>query len=142
MGAPEITAFLNYLAEDLSVAASTQNQALNALVFLYKHVLERDVGKLEGLVRVKRPPKVPVVLTRAEVRAVCSKLTGLHRMLVLLLYGTGMRLQECLRLRVKDIDFERREDDGDLHARPQPGCWGGSEPGRSALRSKRARVSN
>jgi integron integrase len=109
MGAPEITAFLNHLADDLAVAASTQNQALNALVFLYKHVLDYEVGKLDGLVRAKRPPKLPVVLTRKEVRAVRTQLTGFYLLFMTLLYGTGMRLQECLRLRIQDIDFERRQ---------------------------------
>ncbi len=86
-----------------------QNQALNALVFLYRHVLDKDVGHFDGLVRAKRPKRLPVVLTRAEVRAVLAELEGIHKLVGTLLYGTGMRIMECLRLRVQDVDFERRE---------------------------------
>jgi len=109
LGAAEITAFLNHLAVARNVAASTQNQALNALIFLYRHILEKDVKELEGLVRAKRPKRLPVVLTRREVKAVTAQLECIHRLMAVLLYGTGMRIMECLRLRVQDIDFERRE---------------------------------
>lgn len=104
MGEPEITAFLSDLAAQKNVAASTQNQALCAIVFLYKHVLKREIGELE-LVWAKRPKKLPVVLTRQEVKRVADQLSGTRWIMVNLLYGSGLRLQECLRLRVKDIDF-------------------------------------
>ena len=105
MGEPEIAAFLTHLAIDLNVAASTQNQALSALLFLYQQVLERKLDFLENVERVKRPPKVPVVFTRAEARAVLDRLKAPYRLMGELLYGSGLRLLECLRLRVKDIDF-------------------------------------
>ncbi|MGB8472549.1 MAG: integron integrase [Candidatus Acidiferrum sp.] len=104
MGATEVAAFLNYLAGERAVAAATQNQALNALLFLYEVVLERKLGMLEGLHRVRRPPKLPVVLAREEVGAVLRELSGQYRLMADLLYGSGLRLLECLRLRVKDID--------------------------------------
>ncbi len=97
MGAEEITAFLNHLAVDRNIAASTQNQALNALVFLDRHVLDKDVGHFDGLVRAKRPKRLPVVLTKAEVRTVLAELEGIHKLVGTLLYGTGMRNMECLR---------------------------------------------
>jgi integron integrase len=109
MGVAEVTAFLNHLAEDRTVAASTQNQALNSLVFLYKHVVKKEVGKLDGLVRAKRPLRLPVVLTRDEVRAVLAQLSGCPLLMLTMIYGTGMRLHDCLRLRVHDIDFGRRQ---------------------------------
>jgi len=109
MGAVEIEAFLNHLASQQNVAASTQNQALNALVFLYRHVLDRDVGNLDGLIRAKRPYRLPVVFTRDEVHRVLAQLDGIHHLMASLLYGSGLRLMECLRLRVKDLDFQRRE---------------------------------
>ena len=105
MGETEITAFLTHLAVDRNVAASTQNQALSALLFLYQVVLEQKLDWLEDLERVKRPPKVPVVLTPREVRAVLNRLTGDCRLMAELLYGSGLRLMECVRLRVKDVDF-------------------------------------
>ena len=107
MGAKEISEFLTFLAVEKRVSASTQNQALNALVYLYKHVLDRDPGLFEGLIRAKRPKYIPSVLSVEETRAVLSGLSGVHRLIGCLLYGTGMRLIECLRLQVKDIDFER-----------------------------------
>lgn len=109
MGQPEIERFLTGLAVDQRVAASTQNQALAALLFLYREVLRCEVGWLETLVRAKRPQRVPVVLTRGEVEAVFAQLTGLMWTMGMLLYGAGLRLMECDRLRVKDLDFERRE---------------------------------
>ena len=105
MGGAEVAAFLNHLAGSRSVAAATQNQALNALLFLYRVVLERELGVLEGLERVQRPPKLPVVLERGEVEAVLTGLTGQYRLMGELLYGSGLRLLECLRLRVKDVDL-------------------------------------
>lgn len=109
MGSPEITAFLNHLAVDLHVAASTQNQALNAIVFLYRHVLGIDALALDELVRARRPKRLPVVLTPAEVRDVLSRLRGPSLLVASLLYGAGLRLLEALTLRVKDLDFASRE---------------------------------
>jgi integron integrase len=105
MGAPEITRFLTSLAVDRKVAASTQNQALSALLFLYREVLQQEVPWLDGVVRARRPQRLPVVLTRDEVRTVLKRLDGPPRLMALLLYGAGLRLLECARLRVKDIDF-------------------------------------
>jgi integron integrase len=107
MGTKEITVFLTHLAADRNVAASTQNQALNALVFLYREVLERDPGVFEGIQWAKKPNFLPVVLSVNEVAAILSSMSGVQRLIAALLYGTGMRLSEALRLRVKDIDFER-----------------------------------
>jgi integron integrase len=105
MGETEITEFLTHLARDGLVAASTQNQALSALLFLYREVLERDIGWLEGIERVRRPARLPEVLTRDEVRLVFLNLHGSHRLMAGLLYGSGLRLMECVRLRIKDVDF-------------------------------------
>ena len=105
MGEDEITRFLSALAVHGQVSASTQNQALCALVFLYRHVLGQNLGWLDGVVRAKRPQRLPVVLTRPEVKALLSALDGIHWSMASLLYGAGLRLLECLRLRVKDIDF-------------------------------------
>ena len=109
MGPPEITQFLTALAVDRHVSASTQNQALAALLFLYQHVLGCDPGWLNDVVRAKRPERLPVVLTRAEVGALLTALTGVRWMMASLLYGAGLRLTECLRLRVKDVEFDRNE---------------------------------
>ncbi|MCP4657827.1 MAG: tyrosine-type recombinase/integrase, partial [bacterium] len=109
MGTAEITAFLNHLAEARRVAATAQNQALNSLVFLYKHVLKKELDKLDGLVRAKRSKRLPVVLTRDEIRAILAQLCGLYRLMMTLTYGAGLRLHDCLRLRVQDIDFARRQ---------------------------------
>jgi len=105
MGAPEVQAFLSHLAVDGNVAASTQNQALSALLFLYRAVLETELPPLAGVVRAKRPERLPVVFSREEVRAVLAELNGRHLLMASLLYGSGLRLLECLRLRVKDVDF-------------------------------------
>jgi integron integrase len=105
MGADEITQFLTALAVHGQVSASTQNQALCALIFLYRHVLGQNLGWFDDLVRAKRPQRLPVVLTRAEVRALLGALEGMHWIMASLLYGAGLRLLECLRLRVKDIDL-------------------------------------
>ncbi|MBD3648309.1 MAG: integron integrase [Pseudomonadales bacterium] len=101
----EVVAYLTHLAVVRNVSASTQNQALNALVFLYRHVLGRPLGDISAASRAKKPKKLPVVLTRDEVREVLVRLNGVHRIIGALLYGSGLRLLECLRLRVKDIDF-------------------------------------
>lgn len=105
MGEAEVTAFLNFLAVKRGVAASTQNQALSAPLFLYQEVLGRKLGWLENLQRAKRPVRLPVVFTRAEVKAVLAQMDGTKWLMASLLYGCGLRLHECLRLRVKDIDF-------------------------------------
>lgn len=105
MGEKEINEFLSFLAIKKNVTASTQNQALCAIVFLYRHVLNRDIGLLDGLIRAKRPGRLPVVLTKAEVRKVISHLSGIKKMIVMIMYGSGLRLMECLRLRIKDIDL-------------------------------------
>lgn len=107
MGAAEVTAFLSDLARRLHVSASTQNQALSALLYLYGQVLEVKLPWLDQVERAKRPARLPTVLTVAEVRSVLAHLDGTKRLMVALLYGTGLRLTECLGLRVKDVDFER-----------------------------------
>jgi integron integrase len=107
MGVAEVGAFLSHLATHQNVSASTQNQALNALVFLYRHVLGRDFGLLEGVTRAKRPMRVPVVLTKAEVQRLLAALPVKYQLFFQFVYGTGLRLMEALRLRVKDVDFER-----------------------------------
>ncbi len=109
MGEEEIAAFLSHLAIDGHVAASTQNQALSALLFLYQQVLDRKLEYIAGVERVRRPPKLPVVFTRAEARAVLANLKGDYRLMAHLLYGSGLRLLECLRLRIKDVDFGYRQ---------------------------------
>lgn len=109
MGAAEVQAFLSYLANERKIAASTHKQALCALLFLYKQVLQVDLPWMEQLHRPTRPPKRPTVLTPAEVEAVLSRMSGTYALIARLLYGTGMRLMECMTLRVKDVDFERRE---------------------------------
>ena len=106
MGAPEVAAFLSSLATDRHVSTSTQNQALSALVFLYRHVLGQALGTLPEVPRAKRPARLPVVLNRPEVAAVIGALSGVSRIVGLLLYGAGLRLGECLELRVKDLDFD------------------------------------
>lgn len=109
MGAAEVEAFLTHLAVAGKVSASTQNQALSALLFLYKEVLSIDLSWLDKIVRAKQPQRLPVVLTRTEVQAVLIRMSGIYGLMANLLYGTGMRLMKCARLRVKDIDFERSE---------------------------------
>jgi integron integrase len=109
MGAPEVQAFLTHLAVRRGVAPSTQNQALQALLFLYKRVLGVELPWLDGVVRAGKAKHVPVVLTRAEVNAVLAHLSGHQWLIANLLYGSGLRLAECLRLRVKDLDLERKE---------------------------------
>jgi integron integrase len=109
LGAPEISEFLTWLAVEQHVAASTQNQALSGVLFLYREVLRQEVGVVELPPRARMPSKVPVVLSPSEVRQVLEELAGVPRIVATLLYGAGLRLQECLELRVKDLDFERRE---------------------------------
>ena len=109
MGGPQVEAFLSHLATVGRVAASTQNQALSALLFLYREVLQVGLPWMDGVVRAKRPKRVPVVLTENEVRALLAQLEGTRWLVVSLLYSSGMRLLEGLRLRVKDVDFERHE---------------------------------
>jgi integron integrase len=105
LGHSEVSAFLTHLARDGNVAASTQNQALSALLFLYKEVLKKDIGWLDNVERAKKPTRLPVVLSREEVHRVFSHLHGTPRLMAGLLYGSGLRLMECVRLRVKDVDF-------------------------------------
>jgi site-specific recombinase XerD len=109
MRGPEVSAFLTHLASDCNVAAATQNQALAALIFLYKQVLDIELPWLDQVVRSKRPKRLPVVLSRAEVRAVLGKLTGRYWLVASLLYGSGLRLLEALHLRVKDVDLGQRQ---------------------------------
>jgi integron integrase len=109
MAEPEVMAFLSSLALHGQVAASTQNQALSAIVFLYAEVLQLELDWLHGLVRAKRPARLPVVLTRDEVQRLLRELTGVVRLMASLMYGSGLRLLECAQLRVKDVDLARRE---------------------------------
>lgn len=109
MGAVEVEVFLTYLAVERNVSASTQNQAKSALLFLYKEVLGIALPWLDNVEQAKTPKRLPVVLTKSEVQAVLGRLSGTHWLVASLLYGTGMRILEVLRLRVKDIDFERKE---------------------------------
>ena len=109
MGGSEIAEFLTHLAVEGEVAVATQNQALNALVFLYRVVLEQPLPDLGSVIRPRRPARLPVVLTPSEVSRLLARLEGVPRLVASLLYGSGMRLLEGLRLRVKDVDFERRE---------------------------------
>jgi len=109
MGGPEVTRFLTSLAVEGHVAGSTQNQALSALLFLYREVLAQELPWLDNIVRAKRTARLPVVLTRDEVRAVIRQLRGVHRLMAILLHGAGLRLLEAARVRVKDIDFARHQ---------------------------------
>jgi integron integrase len=109
LGAPEVTGFLTSLAVQRQVAASTQNQAFSAVMFLYNDVLQQDLGVIAPPARAKRPVHIPVVLSADEVRRVLRELNGVQWLIASLLYGAGLRLQECLELRVKDLDFERHE---------------------------------
>jgi integron integrase len=109
MGAAEVEAFLSHLAVECSVAASTQSQALSALLFLYREVLAQDLPWLDGITRAKKPERLPVVLSVAEVQALLRHAEGTNSLMLRLLYGTGMRLMECCRLRVMDVDFSMRQ---------------------------------
>jgi integron integrase len=108
MGVPEIETFLTYLARSANVAASTQNQALSALLFLYREVLGRTMDEPINALRAKKPKRLPTVLTKEEVHLLLNCLTNPHRLIAQLLYGSGLRLLECLRLRVKDLDFGQK----------------------------------
>jgi integron integrase len=105
MGVPEIQAYITYLATDQQVAASTQNQALSAILFLYRHVLLREIEFPTDVLRAKKPSRLPTVLTKVEVMAIIRGMNGTPKLMVQLLFGSGLRLMECLRLRVKDVDF-------------------------------------
>ena len=109
MAEPEIARFLSNLATESRVSGSTQNQALNALLFLYHQVLGKEIGYVNGVVRAKKTPRLPVVLTRGEIQALLNYLNGSERIMATLLYGAGLRLMECCRLRVKDIDFSQNQ---------------------------------
>jgi len=105
MGATEIRAFLTHLTQDRNVSASTQNQALSAILFLYRHVLHKEIEPIL-LSTAKRPERLPTVLTRQEVLTLLEHLSGTFKLMAQLLYGSGLRLMECVRLRIKDVDFE------------------------------------
>jgi integron integrase len=109
MGGPEIEAFLTYLAVQENIAASTQNQALSAILFLYREVLRQELDFPIEAIRAKKPKRLPVVLTKEETVRVIRHLSGIHQLMVKLLYGSGLRLMECVRLRVKDVDFAQRQ---------------------------------
>ncbi len=109
MAETEINAFLTYLAVEQNVSASTQNQALSALLFLYRHVIGRDLGDLGKVIRARKPKRLPVVLTREEVKAIIGQLKNENQLMASLMYGSGMRLMECLTLRIQDIDFTKNE---------------------------------
>ena len=106
---PEINAFLTHLAVEEKVSASTQTQALSALLYLYRHVIGYEIGEIEGLVRARASRHLPVVMTPQEVTTLFSELSDEYRLIASVLYGSGLRLMECLELRVQDIDFERGE---------------------------------
>ncbi len=108
MSEPEVIAFLTHLAVNRNVSANTQNQALQSLVFLYRHVLSKPLGDITSAVRAKKPQKLPTVISRNEVRALLQELSGSQQLIGALLYGSGLRLLEALQLRVKDIDFNYR----------------------------------
>lgn len=109
MGMPEIETFLTYLATEQNLSASSQNQALSALLFLYRDVLKIDLPYSPDLIRANKPKRLPVVLTREEVQRIFPHLHGLHLLMAKFLYGTGLRISECFQLRVKDIDFEYKQ---------------------------------
>lgn len=109
MGAPEVEAFLSALAIDRNVSASTQNQAMHAILFLYRDVLRIDLPWLDGITRAKVSKRLPSVLTQHEVAAMLGHVCGTNGLIIKLLYGTGMRIKECLRLRIKDVDLARRQ---------------------------------
>ena len=109
MGAPEVNAFLTNLAVEHHVSASTQNQALSALLFLYRTLLQRDITAAVAPVRAKQPERLPTVLTKDEARRILHQLAPRYRLMAQLLYGSGLRIMECVRLRVKDLDFEQAQ---------------------------------
>ena len=105
LGAPHIQSYLTHLAVEREVAPSTQNQALNALVFLYRHVLQMEPGRFDGFLRAQSRERLPVVLTPEEAKQILNQMAAPWRLMALLLYGSGLRVMECLRLRIKDVDF-------------------------------------
>ena len=109
MGESEVQAFITHLAVERTVSASTQNQALSAIVFLYRHVLNRELALSNELIRANRPKRLPTVLGHQEAMNVIGCMTGTPKLMAQLLYGSGLRLMECLRLRVKDVDFDNRQ---------------------------------
>ena len=109
LGAEEIKLFLNYLANERRVSSSTQNQALSAILYLYKYVVKREVGWLDNIIKAGRSRKIPVVFTKQEINLIYKYLTGTTKLVVSILYGSGLRLGEALKLRIKDIDFEQRQ---------------------------------
>jgi integron integrase len=109
MGEAEVNAFLTHLAIERNVSASTQTQALSALLFLYRHVLGRELGDLGDVIRARKPQRIPIVMTREEVFCVLEELDGSERLVASMLYGSGLRLSECLRLRVQDLELARGE---------------------------------
>jgi len=109
LGEVEINAFLTHLAVQEKISSSTQNQALAALLFLYRNIFKKSVGQLDNVIRAIKPVKLPIVLDKSEVRAIIEQLSGAKQLAVQLLYGTGMRLMECLQLRVQDIDFTKNQ---------------------------------
>jgi len=109
MGDEEIKSFLTNLAVNRNVAASTQNQAFNALLFLYREVLKQEFGDISGVVRAKKPRRLPVVFTKEEVRAIIDQLDGSKWLMAQLMYGAGLRVMECMRLRIKNIDFSYQQ---------------------------------
>ena len=109
MGEREVTGYLTHLAVDRKVSASTQNQALSAILFLYKHVLGIKLEWLDEVIRAKRPRHLPIILTRKEIGALLDEIPGTNGLIARLLYGTGMRKMECLRLRIQDMDFSYRQ---------------------------------
>jgi integron integrase len=109
MGAPEVRDYLSHLAVKRNVAASTQNQALSAILFLYREVLGIQLDWIEGVERAKKSTRLPVVFTEEEARAVLARLDGTKWLMASLLYGSGLRLMECIRLRVKDVDFAQSQ---------------------------------
>jgi integron integrase len=109
MGAAEVQAYITYLATERQVAASTQNQALSAILFLYRYVLQMDLGLPANLVHAERPKRLPTVLNHPEAMLVIGKMSGVTQLMAKLLYGSGLRIMECLRLRLKDIDFDNHQ---------------------------------
>ena len=109
LGEADISVFLTWLAVERKVSASTQNQALSSVLFLYKHVLGIEIGAVPSVVRARTPERLPVVLSREEIAAILKQLTGTMQLIVMLLYGTGVRIEECVDRRVKDLDFDRHQ---------------------------------
>ena len=109
MGAKEVEHFLSHLATQGNVSAATQNQALSAILFLYREVFEQQLPWMDNVIRAKKPQRLPVVLSKEEVAKILSRMEGTYSLMARLLYGTGMRIMECCRLRVQDVDFDRGE---------------------------------